>query len=92
MRRLAGAQTRDRNYFSRARLAITGSLSSLLIWTKMLLNAGFVIIVVAILGALLDVLVRIHNYENGTQLQTGQIFHDLLNSLWKRARQKVSKR
>ena len=58
----------------------------------MFLNAGFVIIVVAILGALLDVLVRMYNYENGTRLQTEQIFHDLLNFLWKRARQKVSKR
>lgn len=80
------------NFILRALRAVTIRVNSLLTSAKMLFIAGFVIIVVAILGALLDVLVRIHNYENGTRLQTGQIFHDLLNSLWKRARQKVSKR
>ena len=42
---------------------ITTSISSLLIWAKMLFIVGFVIIAVVILGALLDVLVRISNYR-----------------------------
>ena len=49
----------------------------------MLLNVGFVIIMVAIFGVLLDVSVRIYNYKNGTRLQTAQILHDFLNYSWK---------
>ena len=92
MRRLEDSQTKGQNYFLRALRVITESLSSLLIWTKIALNAGFVTIAVAILGVLLDALVRISNYENGTRLQTGPIFHALLNSLWTKARQRSNKR
>lgn len=62
----------------------------------MLFIVGFVITLVATLGVLLDALVRILNYKNGTRLQTGQIFHDLLNSLWmkamKRSKQSLNSR
>jgi hypothetical protein len=46
----------------------------------MFISVGFAIIAVVILGVLLDVLVRIHNYRNGTKLQTGQILKGLLIS------------
>ena len=78
MRRLDTSQTRAANYFSRVRHAVITSVSSLLIWTKMLISVGFVIIGVVILGVLLDVLVRLHNYRNGTKLQTGPILKGLL--------------
>jgi hypothetical protein len=56
------------SFFSRARHAITTSASSLLTWAKMLLSVGFVITGAVILGVLLDVMVRIHNYRNGTRI------------------------
>ena len=63
---------------------------------KNVYSVGFAIIAVVILGALLDVLVRIHNYRNGTQLRTGQILKDLLTSLWnqslERARRNLNSR
>ena len=77
------------NFISGALRAITESISSLLTWIKMLFIVGFVIIAVAILGALLDVLVRIHNYKNGTELQTGLILRDLLISLWSQSVEKT---
>lgn len=91
MKRLETTQTKATNYFSRARHAITTNVSSLLTWIKMLLSVGFVIIAVVILGVLLDVLVRISNYKNGTQLQTGQILKDLLTSLWNQSLEKARK-
>ena len=54
------------------------------------------VIMVAVFVVLLDVLVRIHNYKNGTKLQTGQILRDLLTSLWNQSvaktRQKLNSR
>lgn len=88
MKRLEATGTRAPSFFSRARRAVTTNANSLLTWTKMCLSVGFVITLVATLGALLDALVRILNYKNGTRLQTGQIFHDLLNSLWMKAMKK----
>jgi uncharacterized membrane protein YgaE (UPF0421/DUF939 family) len=77
---------------SNALHAITTSISSLLIWTKMLFIVGFVIIGVVILGALLGVLVRICNYRNGTEYRTGQILKDLLTYLWSEAIEKTKKK
>ena len=82
MKRLGTSQTKAMNYFSRVLSAVTTNVSSLLTWIKMLISVGFAIIAVVILGVLLDVLVRIHNYKHGTQLRTGQILKDLLNFLW----------
>ena len=59
-----------RKFFSNARSVITTNLSFLLTCLKMYLSVGFVIIGVVMLGALLDVLVRLHNYKDGTKLQT----------------------
>jgi hypothetical protein len=70
------------NIISNVLHAITTSISSLLIWIKMLFIVGFVIIAVAVLGVLLDVLVRLSNYRNGTEYRTGQILKDSLISLW----------
>ena len=89
MKRLEDTGTRVPNFFSRALRAVTTNASSLLTWTKMCLSAGFVIIMVATLGVLLGALVRILNYKNGTKLQTGQIFHALLNSLWTKSLEKA---
>ena len=72
--------------------AIIESTSSLLTWIKTLFIVGFVIIVVVILGALLEVLVRLYNYRNGTQLQTGPILKGLLTSLWKESLEKTKRR
>ena len=83
MKLLDTTQTKAANYYSRARRAITISVSSLLTWTKMLISVGCVIIMVVVLGALLDVLVRISNYRNGTEYRTGQILKDLMTFLWK---------
>jgi hypothetical protein len=54
MKLLETTKTQGRNYFSNVRSAITTSISSLSIWTKVLLNVGFAIIGVVILGALLE--------------------------------------
>ena len=67
-------------------------ISSLLIWTKMFFIVGFVIIAVATLGVLLDVLVRLSNYRNGTELRTGRILKDLLTSLWRGAINKTKQK
>ena len=83
MKRLETTLIKEQSYFSRALRAITTSVSSLLIWIKVLINVGFAIIAVVILGALFDVMVRMYNYRNGTKLRTGQIFKDFLTSLWK---------
>ena len=53
---------------------------------------GFVIIGVVILGALLDVLVRLSNYRNGTQYRTGQILKDLLTYLWNEALEQTKRK
>ena len=81
MKRLETTQTKAQSFFSDARRAVTTSVSSLLTWTKMCLSVGFVIIMVVILGGLLDVLVRMSNYRNGTKLQTDLILRDLMTSL-----------
>jgi hypothetical protein len=65
MKRLEDTGTRDPNFFSRALRAIITNASSLLTWTKMCLSVGFVIIMVVILGALLDVMVRLPTTEMG---------------------------
>jgi hypothetical protein len=70
---------------SNVRRAITESINSLLTWIKMLFIAGYVIIAVVVLGALLGVLVRISNYRNGTQYQTVPILKDSLTYLWSQA-------
>ena len=67
-----------KNIISDVLRATIESISSLLTWIKMLFIVGFVIIAVVILGGLLDVLVRLSNYKNGTQLQTGQILKSFL--------------
>jgi hypothetical protein len=72
--------------------AITTSISSLLIWIKMLFIAGFVIIAVVVLGALLGVLVRLSNYRNGTDLRTEPILKDLLISLWNQSVEKTKRK
>ena len=84
MKLLETTQTRAQSFYSRVLHVVTTSVSSLLIWTRMSLSVGFVIIMAVTLGVLLDVLVRISNYRNGTKLQTGQIFHDFLNYSWKK--------
>ena len=91
MRHLEATLTKVRSYYSRARHAITTSVNSQLTWIKMLISVGFAIIAVAILGVLLGVLVRIHNYRNGTQLQTDLILKDFLISLWNNSVQKTRK-
>ena len=80
------------NIISNVLRAITASISSLLIWIKMLFIVGFVIIAVAALGILLGVLVRISNYKSGTELQTGQILKDLLTSLWDQSVEKTRRK
>ena len=55
----------------------------------MLFIVGFVIIAVVIYVGLLDVLVRISNYRNGTQYQTGPILKDSLTYLWNKAREET---
>ena len=77
------------NIISNVRRAITESINSLLTWIKMLFIAGYVIIAVVVLGALLDVLVRLSNYRNGTQYQTGPILKDSLTYLWNKAREET---
>ena len=79
------------NIISNVLNAIIASISSLLIWIKMFFIVGFVIIAVVILGALLDVLVRICNYRNGTEYRTGPILKGLLTSLWKEALNEAKK-
>ena len=83
------AKPARKSIISNALHAITISISSLLIWIKMLFIVGFVIIAVVTLGVLLDVLVRIANYRNGTELRTGQILKDLLTSLWNQSIEKT---
>ena len=83
------AKPARKSIISNALHAITTSISSLLIWIKMLFIVGFVIIAVVTLGVLLDVLVRIANYRNGTELRTGQILKDLLTSLWNQSIEKT---
>ena len=91
MKRLETTRTKVMNFFSVVLRAVTTSVSSLLTSTRMFISVGFAIIGVVILGALLDVLVRIHNYRNGTKLQTGQILKGLLISLWNQSVEKVIK-
>ena len=78
MKRLAIIGRQAASFFINAPHAIITNLSSLLTWIKMLLNVGFVIIMAAVFVALLDVLVRIHNYRNGTEFQTISILRDLI--------------
>ena len=52
-------------------------------------GVGCVIIMVVVLGVLLDVLVRISNYRNGTEYRTGQILKDLMSFLWKESLEKA---
>ena len=83
MKRLETTQTKVTSFFTRVRYAVTTSVSSLLTSTRMFISVGFAIIGVVILGALLGVLVRLYNYKNGTQLQTGPIlkgFADLFST------------
>jgi hypothetical protein len=80
----------DLSFFSRALRAVITSANSLLTWTKMCLSVGFVIIMVVTLGVLLDALVRILNYRDGTKLQTDLIFRDLLISLVKKSLDKLT--
>ena len=91
MKRLEDTGTRAPNFFSRALHVITTNASSLLTWTKMCLSVGFVIIMVVILGALLDVMVRLHNYRNGTKLQTDQIYRNLMTFLVTRSVERAKK-
>ena len=81
---------RDLSFFSRALRAVITSANSLLTCTKMCLSVGFVIIMVVTLGVLLDALVRILNYRDGTKLQTDLIFRDLLISLVKKTLDKLT--
>ena len=76
---------------SNALSAIIASISLLLTWIKMFFIVGFVITAAVILGALLDVLVRICNYRNGTEYRTGPILKGLLTSLWKEALKEAKK-
>ena len=76
MKRLAIIRKQVTNFFLNAPHAVITNLSSLLTWTKMLLSVGFVVIMVAAFVGLLDVLVRIHNYRNGTEFQTISILRD----------------
>ena len=78
MKRLVIIGKQVASFFINAPRAIITNLSSLLTWIKMLLNVGFVITMVAVFVALLDVLVRIHNYRNGTEYQTILILRDLI--------------
>ena len=89
MKRLETTSTKGTSFFSGALRAITESINSLLIWIKMLFIVGFAIIAVVILGALLEVMVRITNYRNGTQYRSEVILKNLLNSLWKQSIQKT---
>ena len=74
---------------SNALRAVIANTSSLLTWTKMLFTAGYVIIAVGTLGVLLGALVRLSNYRNGTQYQTGPILKDSLTYLWNKAREET---
>ena len=78
MKRLATIGRQVASFFINAPHAIITNLSSLLTWIKMLLSVGFVIIMVAAFVALLDVLVRIRNYRDGTEFQTISILRDLI--------------
>ena len=78
MKRLATIGRQVASFFINAPRAVITNLSSLLTWIKMLLSVGFVIIMVAVFVGLLDVLVRIHNYKDGTQYQTTSILRDLI--------------
>ena len=89
MKLLDTSQTRVMNFFSRVRHVIIVNVNSLLTSIKMFISVGFVIIVVVVLGVLLDVLVRISNYRNGTQYRTGQILKDLLTFLWNQSVEKT---
>jgi hypothetical protein len=91
MKLLETTQTKAMSFFLRARHVITTNVNFLLTLTKMCLSVGFVIIMVVTLGVLLDVLVRICNYRNGTQYRTGQILKDLLTYLWKDALKKTGR-
>ena len=85
MKLLDTTATREMSFFSRVRHAIITNANSLLIWTKMLLNVGFVIIAVVILGILLGVLVRIDSYRNGTKFQVAPILVILIAYSWMQA-------
>ena len=85
------AKPAKKSIISNVLRAITTSISSLLIWIKMLFIAGFVIIGVVILGVLLGALVRISNYRNGTELRTGQILKDSLIFLWNQSVEKTKR-
>ena len=89
MKHLETTSTKVPNFFSRALHAVTTSVSSLLTWISLFISVGFAIIAVVILGVLLDVMVRITNYKNGTQYQTEVILKDLLTSLWKQSVEKT---
>ena len=65
---LGDTGTKAQTYFSRVRRAVITNASSLLTWTKMYLNVGFVIIMVATLGVLLDVLVRMSQLQKWDQI------------------------
>ena len=92
MKRLEDTGTGARNFFSRALRATITSASSLLTWTSMFISVGFAIIAVVILGVLLEVMVRITNFRNGTQYRSEAILKDLLNSLWKQSVEKTRKK
>ena len=81
MKLLETTKRPDRNYFSNVRRAITTNISSLLTWTKMLLNVGCVIIVVAIFAGWFVVLGHLFNYSDGRNLQAATILRDLLSYL-----------
>ena len=91
MKRLEDTGTKVPNFFSRALRAVITNVNSLLTWTKMCLSVGFVIIMVVILGALLDVMVRLSNYRNGTKLQTDLILRNLMTFLVERSVERSKK-
>ena len=72
--------------------AITTSVNSLLTWINMLISVGFAIIAVVILGALLEVMVRIANFRSGTQYRTEAILKGLLTSLWHQSVEKTKRK
>ena len=78
MKRLGTVKTGEQNYYSSALRAITINLSSLLIWTRMLLNVGFVVIAAAIIATLYAGMALIYTYKDGTRPQVEQILPILI--------------
>ena len=92
MKRLETTLTKGESFFSRARRVVTTNVNSLSTWTKMLSNVGYVIIMVAILGVLLEGMVLIANFRSGKQYRADRILKDLLTSLWIEALRKTKQK